>query len=65
MTVNANLPPRQIVHRWRSDDGDKRDAEGAEAQRLREEGKHVASIGWGNDRKIIEHEASQEPSNQD
>jgi hypothetical protein len=52
MTVNANLPPRQIVYRWRSDD-DKRDAEAAEAERLRDEG------------KLIEHEASPQPSNKD
>src|SRR6516165_4623594 len=29
MTVNANLPPRQIVFRWRNEDDDKRDAEAA------------------------------------
>jgi hypothetical protein len=46
------------VFRWRSDDDDKRDAEAAEAERLRDEGKHVFSIGWGNppddDSKLIE-----------
>jgi hypothetical protein len=40
--------PRQ----WRTDD-DKRDAEAAEAERLREEG------------KLIEHEAGPQPSNKD
>src|SRR6516225_7150467 len=42
MTVNANLPTRQIVFRWRNEDEDKRDAEAAEAERLRAEGKTVA-----------------------
>jgi hypothetical protein len=38
---------------------DKRDAERAEAERRREEGKTVVSIGWGgpDDGKTIEHEA--------
>ena len=49
---NANLPPRQIVYRWRTDDDDKRDAETAERERLR-------------DAKLIEHEAGPEPSNKD
>ena len=58
MTVNANPPPRRIVFRWRNEDDDKRDAEAAEAERLREEGKQVISIGWGSpdDDKTIEHE---------
>jgi hypothetical protein len=42
-------PPRVIEYRWRSDDDDKRDAAAAEAERLREEGKHVVGIGWGDD----------------
>jgi hypothetical protein len=63
MTVNGNLPPRQIVYRWRCDDDDKRDAEAAE--RLRDEGKRVVSIGWGHDDKLIEHEAGPEFSNKD
>jgi hypothetical protein len=50
LSVTANAPARTIVFRWRTDD-DKRDAELAEAQQLREEG------------KLIEHEA--EPSNKD
>jgi hypothetical protein len=53
VTINANLPPRQIVYRWRTDDDDKRDAEAVEAERLRDEG------------KLIEHEANPEPSNKD
>jgi hypothetical protein len=35
-----------IEYRWRTDDDDQRDAEAAEAERLREEGKTVVSIGW-------------------
>jgi hypothetical protein len=53
MTVNANLPPRQIVYRWRNEDDDKRDVEAAERERLRDGG------------KLIEHEASPQPSNKD
>jgi hypothetical protein len=53
VTINANLPPRQIVYRWRTDDDDKRDAEAAEAERLRDEG------------KLIEHAAGPEPGNKD
>jgi hypothetical protein len=52
VTINSNLPPRQIVYRWRTDDDDKRDAETAERERLR-------------DAKLIEHEAGPEPSNKD
>jgi hypothetical protein len=40
--------PREIRFRWRSDDDDKRDAEAAEAEHLRDEGKDVASIGWSD-----------------
>ena len=67
MTVNANPPPRRIVFRWRNEDDDKRDAEAAEAERLREEGKTVASIGWSdpNGGKTIEHEANSEDWNKD
>jgi hypothetical protein len=53
--------------RGRNSDDDKRDAEAAGAERLREEGKQVVSIGW-DDRdgsKLIEQEASPEPSNKD
>ena len=65
LNVNANLPPRQIVYRWRCDDDDKRDAEAAEAERLRDEGKQVVSIGWDDGDKTIEHAAGQEPGNKD
>jgi hypothetical protein len=57
--------PREIRFRWRTDDDDKRDAEAAEAERLRDEGKHVASIGWGAGGNTIEHEAGPESSNKD
>jgi hypothetical protein len=49
----------------RDDADDKRDAEAAEAERLRDEGKHVVTIGWGDGGKTIEHEGSPEPSNKD
>jgi hypothetical protein len=45
-------PPRVIEYRWRTDD-DKRDAERAEAERLRDEG------------KLIGHEAGPEASSKD
>jgi hypothetical protein len=59
---------REIRFRWRNEDDDKRDAEAAEAERLREEGKHVVSIGWGgapDHGKTIEHEANSGPPNKD
>jgi hypothetical protein len=67
MTVNANLPRRRIVFRWRNEDDDKRDAEAAEVEWLREEGNEVNSIAWGDPDgcKTIEHEASPEDSNKD
>jgi hypothetical protein len=65
LSVTANAPARTLTFRWRTSDDDKRDAEAAEAERLREEGKHVTSIGWDGDDKTIEHEASPEPSNKD
>ena len=38
-----------------------------EAERLREEGKQVIAIGWGDpdDGKTIDHEANPEPSSKD
>jgi hypothetical protein len=45
--------PREIRFRWRCDDDDKRDAEAAEAEPLRDAG------------KLIEYEARPEPSNKD
>jgi hypothetical protein len=45
--------PREIKFRWRCDADDLRDAEAAEAEQLRDDG------------KLIEHEAGPEPSNKD
>jgi hypothetical protein len=53
VSVSANLQQRTTVFRWRTDEDDKRDAEAAELERLRDEG------------KLIEHEASPEGSNKD
>jgi hypothetical protein len=65
MAVKANLPPRQIVYRWRNEDDDKREAEAAEIERLHEEGQAVISIGWGDSAggKTIEHEVDPEGLN--
>ena len=62
--------PREIRFRWRCDDDDKRDADAAEAEAEAEQlrdgrGKHLASIGWGDDRKLIEHEVNPEASTKD
>jgi hypothetical protein len=57
--------PREIRFRWRTDADDQRDAEATERERLLEEGKHVVSIGWGDDGKTIEHQASSESSGKD
>ena len=65
LNLSSNLPPRQIVYRWRNEDDDRRDAEAAEAERLRDEVKPVASIGWGDGGRTIEHAAEPEPSNKD
>jgi hypothetical protein len=53
LSVTANAPARTLTFRWRTSEDDERDAEAAEAERLREEG------------RLIEHEASLEPSNKD
>jgi hypothetical protein len=53
LSVTANAPARTLTFRWRTAEDDERDAERAEAERLREEG------------KLIEHEASPEPSSKD
>jgi hypothetical protein len=65
LSVTANAPARTLTFRWRSPEDDRRDAERAEAERLRDEGKPVVSIGWGDAGKTIEHEANPEPSNKD
>jgi hypothetical protein len=53
LSVTANAPARTLTFRWRTSEDDKRDAERAEAERLRDAG------------KLIEYEASPEPSNKD
>jgi hypothetical protein len=62
LSVTANAPARTLTFRWRTSEDDERDAEAAEAERLRDEGKHVVSIGSGDAGRTIEHEASPEPS---
>jgi hypothetical protein len=53
LSVTANAPARTLTFRWRTSEDDERDAERAEAEQLRDDG------------KLIEHEASLEPSNKD
>jgi hypothetical protein len=53
LSVTANAPARTLTFRWRTSEDDERDAERAEAEQLRDEG------------KLIDHEASPEPSNKD
>ena len=53
LSVTANAPARTLTFRWRTSEDDARDAEEAERQRLRDEG------------KLIEHEANPQPSNKD
>jgi hypothetical protein len=67
LSVTANAPARTLTFRWRTSEDDERDAERAEAERLRDKGEHVVSIGWGDPDggKTIEHEGSPEPSNKD
>jgi hypothetical protein len=67
VNLNSHSQPRVIEHRWRTDEDDRRDAEAAEADRLREEGKPVVSIGWGDgdSEKTIEHEPNPRPSSGD
>jgi hypothetical protein len=45
LSVTANAPARTLTFRWRTSEDDERDAERAEAERLRDEGEQVASIG--------------------
>jgi hypothetical protein len=47
VTINTG-GPRVIQYRWRTEEDDRRDAEAAEAERLRDEGKTVVGIGWGD-----------------
>ena len=53
LSVTANAPARTLTFRWRTSEDDERDAEAAEAERLRDE------------RKLIEHEGGPQPSNKD
>ena len=53
LSVTANAPARTLTFRWRTSEDDGRDAEAAERERLRDEG------------KLIEYEASPESSNKD
>jgi hypothetical protein len=53
LSVTANAPARTFTFRWRTSEDDERDAEAAEAERLRDEG------------KLIEYEVGTEPSNKD
>ena len=53
LSVTANAPARTLTFRWRTSEDDERDAEAADAERLRDEV------------KLIEHKASPEPSNKD
>jgi len=65
LSVTANAPARTLTFRWRTSEDDEREAERAEAERLLNEGKDVVTIGWGDDRKIIEHGAGRKPSDKD
>jgi hypothetical protein len=58
LSITANAPARTLTVRWRTSEDDERDAERAEEERLREEGKTVICIGWVDPAggKLIEHE---------
>jgi hypothetical protein len=49
LSINASAPARMLTFRWRTSEDDERDAERAEAERLRDEVKTVVAIGWGTD----------------
>ena len=53
LSVSVNTPARTLTFRWRNSDDDLRDAEAAERERLRDEG------------KLIEHETGPEASSKD
>jgi hypothetical protein len=63
--VFRNNKTVNYTFRWRNCDDDKRDAAAAERERLRDEGKHAVSIGWGDGGNTIEHDAGPGPSNKD
>ena len=56
--------PRVFRFRWKTDDDDLREAAATEAERLRDNEKHAASLGWDGS-TTIEHETNPEPSNKD
>jgi hypothetical protein len=66
ISASAN-GPRTITYRWRTEEDDTRDAEAARRERLRDAGKPVVSIGWGDggSDKTIEHEPNPRPSSED
>jgi hypothetical protein len=53
VSINTNTGPRVIEFRWRTPEDDERDAERAEAERLRDMGKPEASIARGDGGKTI------------
>jgi hypothetical protein len=53
LSVTTNAPARTLTFRWRTSEDDERDAEAAEHERLRDEGKR------------IEYEANSGPANKD
>jgi hypothetical protein len=67
LSVTANAPARTLTFRWRTSEDDERDAKAAEAERALDEGKHVASIGWGDPDNGGSSNTSpnREPSNKD
>jgi hypothetical protein len=66
ISASAN-GPRTITYRWRTEEDDTRDAEAARRERLRDAGKLVVSIGWGDggSDKTIEHEPNPRPLSED
>jgi hypothetical protein len=67
LSVTANAPARTLTFRWRTSEDDERDAEAARRERLRDAGKPVVSIGWGDggSDKTIEQEPNPRPSSED
>jgi hypothetical protein len=56
--------PRVFRFRWKTDDDDLREAVATEAERIRDNEKHAASLGWDGS-TTLEHETNPEPSNKD
>ena len=65
LSVTADAPARTLTFRWRTSEDDEREAERAEAERLRDAGKPVVSIGWSDGSKTVDHEAGPAPSSKD